>query len=79
MKQPSNQSGRARCSGIWRCAPISLKKSLDAATNAHFEITDPAIDLLNHVTQKPYPVRVIFFRGLDGELIELSKIKLVTR
>jgi hypothetical protein len=33
------------------------------------------LDLVSDVTQKPWPVRVAFFRGLDGELIELLEDK----
>ena len=33
------------------------------------------LDLVNDVTQKPWPVRVAFFRGPDGELIELLEDK----
>ena len=32
-------------------------------------------DLLNNVTQKPWPVRVAFFCDPDGELIELLEDK----
>jgi catechol 2,3-dioxygenase-like lactoylglutathione lyase family enzyme len=32
-------------------------------------------DLLNDVTQERWPVRVAFFRGPDGELIELLEDK----
>jgi catechol 2,3-dioxygenase-like lactoylglutathione lyase family enzyme len=31
--------------------------------------------LVNEATQQPWPVRVAFFRGPDGELIELSEYK----
>jgi catechol 2,3-dioxygenase-like lactoylglutathione lyase family enzyme len=52
-------------------------KALEAATNAEFEITIPIrpLDLVNDVTQQPWPVRVAFFRGPDGELIELLEDK----
>jgi len=33
------------------------------------------VNLLNDVTQEPWPVSVAFFRGPDGELIELLKDK----
>jgi len=33
------------------------------------------LDLVNDVTQKPWPVRVTSFRGPDGELIELLEDK----
>ena len=54
-----------------------LEKSLDAATNAGFEVTIPIRpwDLANDVTQKPWPVRVAFFRGHDDELVELPEDK----
>jgi len=54
-----------------------LEKSLEAAVNAGCEVAVPIrpLDLLNDVTQKPWPVRVAFFRGPDGELIELLEAK----
>jgi len=33
---------------------------------------------VNDVTQKPWPVRVAFFRGHDGELVELLEERPVT-
>jgi catechol 2,3-dioxygenase-like lactoylglutathione lyase family enzyme len=33
------------------------------------------LDLINDLTQKPWPVRVAFFRVPDGELIELLEDK----
>jgi len=33
------------------------------------------LDLLNELTQKPWPVRVTFFLGPDGELVELLEDK----
>jgi catechol 2,3-dioxygenase-like lactoylglutathione lyase family enzyme len=33
------------------------------------------LNLVNNVTAKPWPVRVAFFRGPDGELIELLEDK----
>jgi hypothetical protein len=45
-----------------------LEKSLEAAINAGCEVTVPIrpLDLLNNVTNKPWPVRVAFFRGLTA-------------
>lgn len=50
-----------------------LEKSLQAAVDAGCEVAVPirSLDLLNDVTQKPWPVRVAFFCGPDGELVEL--------
>jgi catechol 2,3-dioxygenase-like lactoylglutathione lyase family enzyme len=64
-------------------APLLKTKSrhageaLEAVVNAGFEVTVPIrpVDLVNDVTQKPWPVRVAFFRGPDGELIELLEDK----
>jgi catechol 2,3-dioxygenase-like lactoylglutathione lyase family enzyme len=52
-------------------------EALEAVVNAGFEVTVPIrpLDLVNDVTQKPWPVRVAFFRGPDGELIELLEDK----
>jgi hypothetical protein len=33
------------------------------------------LDLANDVTQQPWPVRVAFFRGADGESIDLLEDK----
>jgi len=54
-----------------------LEKSLEAAIKAGCEVTIPIrpLDLVNNVTAKPWPVRVAFFRGPDGELIELLEDK----
>ncbi len=56
---------------------ISLEKSLEAAINTGFEVTVSIrpLDLVNDVTQKTWPVRVAFFCGPDGELIELLEDK----
>ena len=45
--------------------------------NAGCEVSVPIrpLDFVNDVTQKPCPVRVAFFRGPDGELIELLEDK----
>jgi hypothetical protein len=49
----------------------------EAAMNTGFEITVPIrpLDLVNDVTQTPWLDRVAFFRGPDGELIELLEDK----
>ena len=54
-----------------------LEKSLEAAVNAGCEVVIliRPLDLQNDVTQKSWPVRVAFFRGPDGELIELLEDK----
>ena len=54
-----------------------LEKSLEAAVDAGCEVAVAIrpLDLLNKVTQKPWPVHVAFFRGPDGELIELLEDK----
>ena len=48
-----------------------------AASKNGCEVTVPIrpLDLLNDVAEKPWPVRVAFFRGPDGELIELLEDK----
>jgi catechol 2,3-dioxygenase-like lactoylglutathione lyase family enzyme len=50
---------------------------VEAAINTGFEITVRIrpLDVVNDVRQKPWPVRVAFFRGPDGELIELLEDK----
>ena len=77
MKQPMQSVGESEV--FWHLALRTdhLEKSLEAAVNAGCEITVPIrpLDLLNEVTQKPWPVRVAFFRGPDGELIELLEDK----
>jgi catechol 2,3-dioxygenase-like lactoylglutathione lyase family enzyme len=60
-------------------APLLKTKSchageaLEAAINTGFEITVPIrpLDLLNNVKPRLWSVRVAFFRGPNGELIEL--------
>ena len=52
-------------------------EALEGVVNAGFEVTVPIrfLDLVNDVTQQPWPVSVAFFRGTDGELIELLEDK----
>ena len=77
MKQPVQPVGESEV--FWHLALRTdhLEKSLEAAVNAGCPITLPIrpLDLLNNVTGKPWPVRVAFFRGPDGELIELLEDK----
>jgi glyoxylase I family protein len=77
MKQPVQPVGENEV--IWHLALRTnyLEKSLDAARRAGCEITLEIrpLDLVNNVTAKPWPVRVAFFRGPDGELIELLEDK----
>ncbi len=49
------------------------REGLEAAINAEFEITVPLrpLDLLNDMKPRLWSVSVAFFRGPDGELIEL--------
>ena len=51
----------------------ALEKALDAATRAGCPVLMPirSLDLTNEVTGKPLPLRVAFFRGPDGEVVEL--------
>ena len=60
-----------------RVAVAEYDRALEAAVSAGCEVIVPIrpLDLLNDVTQKPWPVRVAFFRGPDGELIELLEDK----
>jgi len=62
-----------------RVAVAEYDRALEAAVSAGCEVIVPIrpLDLLNDVTQKPWPVRVAFFRGPDGELID-SKIRRAT-
>jgi len=77
MKQPMQPVGETEV--FWHLALRTdhLEKSLEAAVSAGCEVVVPIrpLDLLNDVTQKPWPVRVAFFRGPDGELIELLEDK----
>ncbi len=77
MRQPVQSVGETEV--FWHLALRTdhLEKSLEAAINAGCEVTVPIrpLDLLNDVTQKPWPMRVAFFRGPDGELIELLEDK----
>src|SRR5436309_2950370 len=77
MKQPMQSVGESEV--FWHLALRTdhLEKSLEAAVNAGCEVAVPIrpLDLLNDVTQKPWPMRVAFFRGPDGELIELLEDK----
>jgi catechol 2,3-dioxygenase-like lactoylglutathione lyase family enzyme len=77
MKQPMQPVGETEV--FWHLALRTdhLEKLLEAAINAGFEVTVPMrpLDLVNEVTQKRWPVRVAFFRGPDGELIELLEDK----
>lgn len=73
VKRPVMPGGEAEV--IWHFAlrTDSLEKAFAAATQAGCEIYLPlqSLDLVNDVTGKPFPVRVAFFRGPDGEIVEL--------
>jgi catechol 2,3-dioxygenase-like lactoylglutathione lyase family enzyme len=60
---------------LWHLALCTedIEGSLSAAREAGAEITLPitSLDLMNAVTGEPYRVRIAFFRGLDGEEVEL--------
>jgi glyoxylase I family protein len=77
MKQAMERVGE--CEVFWHLALRTdhLEKSLEAAINAGCEVTVPIrpLPLMNDVTGKEWPVRVAFFRGPDGELIELLEDK----
>ncbi len=77
MKQPVQPVGDSEV--FWHLALRTdhLEKSLEAAIKAGCEVTIPIrpLDLVNNVTAKPWPVRVAFFSGPDGELIELLEDK----
>ena len=51
----------------------NLERSLDAVRALGYEITRPVtpLDLMNRIGERPFLVRVAFFRGPDGEDIEL--------
>ena len=61
---------------IWHVALCTddLETSLHAVRKAGYEITLPIrpLDLVNAATGKPFPIRVAFFRGPDGEVVELN-------
>jgi catechol 2,3-dioxygenase-like lactoylglutathione lyase family enzyme len=77
MKQPMQPVGETEV--FWHLAlgTDHLEKLQEAAVNAGCEVTVPIrpLDLQNDVTQKLWPVRVAFFRGPDGELVELLEVK----
>ena len=77
MKQPMQSVGESEV--FWHLALRTdhLEKSLEAAVNASCEVAVPIrpLDLVDDVTQKPWPVPVAFFHGPDGELIELLEDK----
>ncbi len=77
MKQPVQSVGEHEVFWHFALRTDDLEKSLEAAVNAGCEITIPIrpLDLLNNVTEKSWPIRVAFFRGPDGELIELLEDK----
>ena len=60
---------------LWHFALRSqdLEQSLEAVRALGCEITRPItpLDLVNRIGDRPFPVRVAFFRGPDGEEIEL--------
>ncbi|MGH7167086.1 MAG: VOC family protein [Nitrospiraceae bacterium] len=60
---------------IWHLAlrTDDLERSLEAVRKAGYEITVPIrpLDLVNTAAGKPFPIRVAFFRGPDGEDVEL--------
>ena len=60
---------------IWHLAlrTYEIQRALDAVAGAGYEITRPVtpLDLVNTVTGEPFSVRVAFFRGPDGEDVEL--------
>ena len=50
-----------------------LERSLEAVRASGCEITRPImpLELVNRIGDRPFPVRVAFFRGPDGEEVEL--------
>jgi catechol 2,3-dioxygenase-like lactoylglutathione lyase family enzyme len=60
---------------LWHLALRSrhLETSLEAVRAFGCEITRPItpLDLVNRIGDRPFPVRVAFFRGPDGEDVEL--------
>jgi hypothetical protein len=52
-------------------------ESLEAIVNAGFEVAVPIqpLNILNEVTQQPWPVPAVFFLRADGELIDLLEDK----
>ena len=77
MKQPMQSVGESEV--FWHLALRTdhLEKSLEAAVNASCEVAVPIrpLDLVDDVTQKPWPVPVAFFHGPASELIELLEDK----
>jgi glyoxylase I family protein len=51
----------------------NLEESLESVRAFGCEITRPItpLELMNRIGERPFPVRVAFFRGPDGEEIEL--------
>jgi catechol 2,3-dioxygenase-like lactoylglutathione lyase family enzyme len=60
---------------FWHLALRSrhLESSLEAVRKFGCEITRPVtpLELVNRIGDRPFPVRVAFFRGPDGEDVEL--------
>ena len=77
VKRPVQPGGEAEV--IWHFAlrTDALEKAFAAAAKAGCEILVPiqALDLVNDVNGAPVPVRVAFFRGPDGEIVELLEDK----
>ena len=73
VKRPVTPGGEAEV--IWHFAlrTDALEKAFASATQAGCEIYLPlqSLDLVNDVNGQPFPVRVAFFRGPDGEIVEL--------
>ena len=64
---------------IWHFAARTddLERSLEAVARAGYSITVPIrpLDLVNTATHQAFSIRVAFFRGPDGEEVELLEDK----
>jgi glyoxylase I family protein len=64
---------------LWHFAARTddLEHSLDAVERAGFDVTRPVtqLDLIDTTTNQPFSIRIAFFRGPDGEDVELFEDK----
>jgi glyoxylase I family protein len=64
---------------VWHFAARTddIERSLDAVATAGYEITKPVtpLDLIDTTTNQPFSIRIAFFRGPDGEDVELFEDK----
>ena len=71
-KTPVVATGKTEVAWHFALRTSDIAGAVAAAQKAGLEITKEItrLDLTNGVTGKPFPIRIAFFRGFDGEEVE---------